>query len=129
MLDSQKKKQLGILVKIAIVDEEFAEEEIKLIYKIGKSYGAEDQEIQEIFDNLPANDSIASMTVTEKMNFMMDCMLVVLADHVVTNSERSFARIMALKLGFRAEVVPFLFETKFTERSNMYDALIPYLMD
>ena len=111
-----------------MVDDDFAEEEMKTIYKISKSYGAEDQEIQEIFDSPPINESLAPMSLTDKMNFMMDCMLVVLADHVVTNSERSFAQQMALKMGFRDEVVPFLIETKSIDRTKMYDMLIPYLV-
>ncbi len=49
MIDFQKKKQLGILVKIAMVDEEFADKEKDTIRKISQSYGATDSELEEMF--------------------------------------------------------------------------------
>ena len=128
MLDYQKKKQLGILVKIAMVDEEFAEEEKAVITKISESYGAKPEEMEQIFNAPPINQSLAPMTVTEKMNFMMDCMLVVLADHIVTNSEQAFARQMAINLGFNEEVVPFLVESEKVDRDEMYELMLPYLV-
>lgn len=128
MLDYQKKKQLGILVKIALVDEDFADEERAMIAKISETYGADQEEMEEIYHSSGINDSLAPMSVIDKMNFMMDCMLVVLADHVVTNSEQAFTRQMAINLGFNEDVVPFLIETKSLERKEMYDRLLPYLV-
>lgn len=126
-MDYQKKKQLGILVKIAMVDEEFAEEEKAVIAKISKKYGASEQELEELFNSPPINQSLAPMKVIEKMDFMMDCILVVLADHVVTNSEQSFSRQIASNLGFKEEVVPFLIDHKDVSRQEMYDLMLPYL--
>jgi len=126
-MDYQKKKQLGILVKIAMVDEEFAEEEKAVIAKISKKYGASEQELEELFNSPPINQSLAPMKVIEKMDFMMDCILVVLADHLVTNSEQSFSRQIASNLGFKEEVVPFLIDHKDVSRQEMYDLMLPYL--
>lgn len=129
MLDFEQKKQLGILVKIAMVDEEFADEERAAIQKISEKYGATEDELQEIVDSPPINESLAPMSVTEKMDFMMDCMLVILADDVVTSSEEYFARQMAEKLGFRQEVILPLIETKKTSREEMQELMLPYLVN
>lgn len=126
MLDFERKKQLGLLVKIAMVDEEFADAEKSVIQKISKKYGASTTEIQEIMEAPPINESLAPMNVIEKMDFMMDCMLVILADDVVTNSEKYFASQMASKLGFRSDVVDFLIENKESSREDMKEKMLSY---
>lgn len=128
MLDFQKKKQLGILVKIAMVDEDFADAEKAVIKKISKTYGATDQELEEIISSPSINESLAPMSITEKMDFMMDCILVVLADDLVANSEEYFARQMAGNLGFKQEVVAFLIAHKDTSREEMRELMLPYLI-
>ncbi|MEQ8472663.1 MAG: hypothetical protein RIC35_15835 [Marinoscillum sp.] len=128
MLDFQKKKQLGILVKIAMVDEEFADAEKAVIKKISKTYGATDQELEEIISSPSINESLAPMSITEKMDFMMDCILVVLADDLVANSEEYFARQMAGNMGFKQEVVAFLVTHKDTSREEMRELMLPYLI-
>tara|TARA_Y100001972_G_scaffold119404_1_gene160688 strand:- start:5969 stop:6358 length:390 start_codon:yes stop_codon:yes gene_type:complete len=128
MLDFQKKKQLSIMVKIAMVDEDFADEEKAVIKKISKRYGATDQEIEDIFNSPPTTESLTPMTVNDKMDFMMDCILVILADQVVTSSEDYFAKHIATSLGFKTEVVPYLIEHKDASREEMKESMIPFLV-
>lgn len=127
MLDDERKKQLGILVKIAMVDEEFADAEMSVIRRLSTKYGASDAELQEIIASPPSSDSLAPMTVADKMDFMMDCMLVILADDMVTSSEQYFARQMATKLGFNHEVIDFLMKHKETSREEMSELLTAFL--
>ncbi|WP_421875945.1 hypothetical protein [Marinoscillum sp.] len=127
MLDFQQKKQLSILVKIAMVDEDFAEQEKNVIRKISKKYGASEEELQEIFNSPDYNESLAPMSVMDKMDFMMDCMLVVLADEMITSSEEYFARQMASKLGFDQEVVAYLISHKDTSREEMRELMLPFM--
>lgn len=128
MLDPLKRKQLGILVKIAMVDEDFSEEEKAVITRIGHKYGASAEELEEIYQSPPINESLAPLSVVEKMDFMMDCILVVLADSVFTSSEEYFARQMASRLGFRQEVVGYLISNKEVEREKMRELMLPYLI-
>lgn len=128
MLDEQKKKQLNILVNIAKVDEDFPEEEKEVIARISKKYGADDQELADLLNTPQSHNTLAPMSGEEKMNFMMDCMLVVLADQVVTNSERAFASQMAYTLGFKEDVIPFLIENKDTSREEMCELMLDYMV-
>ncbi|WP_258098884.1 TerB family tellurite resistance protein [Marinoscillum pacificum] len=128
MLDFQQKKQLSILVKIAMVDEDFADAEKAVIQKISNKYGATEAELQEIIDAPSYTESLAPMSVIDKMDFMMDCMLVVLADETIANSEEYFVLQMAKKLGFSPDVVGFLIENKNTSREEMKELLLPYLL-
>ncbi len=127
MLDFQQKKQLSILVKIAVVDEDFAEQEKDVIRKISEKYGATEEELQEIFDSPDYSEGLAPMSVVDKMDFMMDCMLVVLADEMVTSSEEYFARQMASKLGFDQGVVAFLVSHKDSSRDEMREQMLPFM--
>lgn len=127
MLDFQKKKQLSILIQIARVDEDFPAEERAMIEKIGNRYGATQAEMDELFANSSISESLQPMSLTEKMDFMMDCILVVIADDVVTVSEEYFVRQMAARLGFRQNVVHFLIENKDATRQQMYDAMTGFV--
>lgn len=128
MLDFQKKKQLSVMVKIAMVDEDFADEEKAVIKKISKRYGASDQDIEEIFNSPPTSESLTPMTVNDKMDFMMDCILVILADKVVTSSEDYFAKHIASSIGFKPEIVQYLIEHKDASREEMKESMLPFLV-
>ncbi|MEQ8583618.1 MAG: hypothetical protein RIC30_18855 [Marinoscillum sp.] len=128
MLDFQKKKQLSILVKIAMVDEDFADAEKEVIRKISQKYGATEEELAEIFNSPATAESLAPMTLIDKMDFMMDCILVVIADDMVTSSEEYFARQMATRLGFNQDVVAFLIKNKDVSREEMRELMLPYLV-
>jgi len=62
------------------------------------------------------------------MDFMMDCILVVIADDMVTSSEEYFARQMATRLGFNQDVVAFLIKNKDVSREEMRELMLPYLV-
>ncbi len=126
MLDNQKKKQLGILVKIAQVDEDFADSEKAVIRRIANNYGATESEINEIMSSNDINEALPPMSDMDKMDFMMDCMLVILADEIVTDSEESFANTMASKLGLGHDVVPFLIKNKDASREEMKELMLPF---
>lgn len=127
MLSYQRKKQLSILVKIAMVDDHFADKEKDVILKISERYGASEEEINEIINSSGYSESLSPMSVTEKMEFMMDCMLVVLADEMVASSEEYFARQIAISLGFQQEVIPMLIDHQQTPREEMPELMLPFL--
>ncbi|MFT4833398.1 MAG: hypothetical protein ACI83W_001692 [Marinoscillum sp.] len=127
MIDFQKKKQLSILVQIAKVDEDFAEQEKLAIRKIGERYGATQADMDELFSNSDIAESLNPMSVMDKMDFMMDCILVIVADDVVTNSEEYFAYQMASNLAFAPEVVPYLIANKDVSREEMRELMMGYL--
>ncbi|MFY0606257.1 MAG: hypothetical protein JXR10_06050 [Cyclobacteriaceae bacterium] len=127
MLDFQKKKQLSILVQIAMVDDDFAESEAATIRRIGANYGATEEELDELFANPDITESLNPMSVMDKMDFMMDCIVVILADDVVTKSEEYFALQMAHKLAFAPEVVPYLIANKDVSREDMRELMLGYL--
>jgi uncharacterized tellurite resistance protein B-like protein len=128
MIDFQKKKQLSILVNIAMVDEQFADLEKEAIRKISSSYGATDEEMEQVFSSPRINESLAPMSVTDKMDFMMDCMLVILADNLVTTSEEAFAIMVAKKLGFKMEIIQFLIDNKDADRTEIKNRMLAYLV-
>lgn len=126
MLDFQRKKQLSILVQIAMVDEEFDNSEREVIEKIATRYNASSEELDEIIQNPDIKDGLAPMSVADKMDFMIDCILVVVADQVVTSSEKYFAQQMAARMGFVPSVVEFLIENAHLSREEMKEELIGY---
>ena len=127
-MDYQVKKQLHILIQLAKSDEEFTDLEKKAILKIGKERGGRESEINEIMENPNMNESLAPMTLTQKMDFLLDSISVVIADEKINPAEEKFAQQIAKKLGFRTSVVDFLIEYQSMDRKVLKDMMVPYLI-
>ncbi|MFT4787169.1 MAG: putative tellurite resistance protein B-like protein [Cyclobacteriaceae bacterium] len=126
-MSHNKKKLLHILVQLALADEVFSESEKQSVRLIGDSYGLSVSDIDEIIETPDFKESLAPMTVLEKMDFMIDCITVLLADKEIHPSEDRFVRSLASKLGFKDQVVTFLMEYNTMERAPLKDMMTNYM--
>jgi uncharacterized tellurite resistance protein B-like protein len=126
-MDYQKKKQLHILVQLALADNNFTESEKNAIRRIGLSYDIAEDEIESIISNPEMQESLAPMEVSQKMDFLIDSMAVLLADKEIHESEDRFIRSLASKLGFKDPVITFLMEYHTMERHPLKDMMLKYL--
>ena len=127
-MDYLLKKQLHILIQLAMSDNVFTDSEKKTIIKIGKEHGGTESEIEKIIAKPNLKESLAPMTLTQKMDFLLDSMMVVLADEKINPAENKFVRQIAKKLGFKDDVVSFLIEYQSMDRKVVKDLMIPYLI-
>ncbi len=127
-MDYLLKKQLHILIQLAMADNVFTDSEKETIVKIGRERGAAESEVDTIIEKPNLKESLMPMTLTQKMNFLLDSVMVVLADKKINPAEERFVRQIAKKLGFKEEVVNFLIEYQSMDRKVLKDLMIPYLI-
>ncbi len=128
-MEYRLKKQLSILVQLAKVDNVFTDSEKATILRIGKGYGIEESEIRLLFEDHEISDSLVPMTMFQKSNFLLDMVLVLLADKEIHEKEQSFAIQIAKKLGFKEKIIEFLIEYSSRDRDVLIEMMIPYLID
>ena len=126
MIDYRVKKQLHILIQLAKADNVFSEAEKEAIRKIGLENGADKKEIEKMFDSSDISDSLAPMTLYQKSNFLLDMIMVLLADKEIHEKEENFSKVIATKLGFKESVIDFLLEYNSLDRSVLMEMMIPY---
>ena len=126
-MDHLLQKKLHTLVQLAMSDNKFTDSEREIIVRIGKEHGALESEIDKIIANPKLKESIAPMTLIQKMDFLLDNILVVIADEKINPAEDKFVRQIAKKMAFKEEVVSFLIEYQSMDRKVLKDMMIPYI--
>jgi uncharacterized tellurite resistance protein B-like protein len=127
-METLLKQQIQVLVQLALVDREFDEAEKAAITKIGLENGGNQQEIDGLLNHSHVVETFEPMTDEQRMNFMIDCIMVVIADDKINPQEDQFVKNLADKLGFKKEVVTFLIEYQTMDRHILRDLMKSYLL-
>ncbi|MFM7193713.1 MAG: hypothetical protein ACKO3B_09030 [Bacteroidota bacterium] len=105
-------QKLSLLVRLAVADRHFAGLEKDVIFRIGKAHGLDEQAIARIIRfPLPMNNPHLD-GVNEKIGFLKECLELVKADRKVLESEVIFFKSIAIRLGFKRDIVDQLLENR-----------------
>ncbi len=109
-MDIVTKKQLNILIQLAEVDKHFAAVERDMIFKIAKDRNFLEEEVNSLIRNPEPIDSLGALSNDQKFEYLWACFSLMLADQKVFESELIFCKSIAIKLGFKKNVVDYLVE-------------------
>ncbi len=109
-MDIVTKKQLNILIQLAEVDKHFAAVERDMIFKIAKDRNFSEEEVNSLIRNPEPIDSLGALSNDQKFEYLWACFSLMLADQKVFESELIFCKSIAIKLGFKKNVVDYLVE-------------------
>jgi hypothetical protein len=112
-------RQISVLVHLSNADKEFAEAERNFIYDVGKRNGLSIEEIDKIIENPEGIGDLKSLPPDEKFNYMLEVVQLMKVDNRVRQSEITFCEIMAMKLGYRAGIVPELSQHVYSNAKTM----------
>ncbi len=105
------KTHLRTLVRLALVDQHFADVEKEMIYKIGKANkldkGTVDDLIKEEFTRTGGNEPLEfnALSFDERFDYLFNIIQLMKVDHEIFLSEIKFCEEMAEKLGFNKGAV------------------------
>ena len=114
-MDIVTKKQLNILIQLAEADKHFAKVEREMIYKIAKDRNFPEETVDELIKNPEPIGSLGALSMDQKFQYLNGCIELIFADQKLFESELIFCRGIAIKLGFKKDVVDFMV----TERNNL----------
>jgi hypothetical protein len=109
-MDVITKKQLNILIQLAEADKHFAKAERDLIFQIAKERNFPEEGVQELIRNPEPIETLGALSPASKFEYLMACIRLIFADNKVFERELIFCKSIAIKLGFKKNVVEFLVE-------------------
>lgn len=117
-MDIVTKKQLNILIQLAEADKHFAKAEREMIFKLAKDRNFSEEEVNALIRNPEPIDTLGALSNEQKLNYLYTCLDLIYVDNKVFESELIFCKSIAIKLGFKKNVVDFLvdnFDKKLTD--------------
>jgi len=115
-MDIVTKKQLNILIQLAEADKHFATAERDMIFKIARDRKFPDESVQSLIKNPEPIGTLGALLPDQKFDYLQACIELIFVDQKVFESELIFTRSIAIKLGFKKNMVDFLVEN-FTKMS------------
>jgi uncharacterized tellurite resistance protein B-like protein len=109
-MDIVTKKKLNILIQLAEADKHFAKAEREMILKIAKDRSFPEEDVNQLIRNPEPIDTLGALSNDQKFDYLMNCIDLIFADQKVFESELIFTKSIAIKLGFKKNVVDFLVE-------------------
>jgi uncharacterized tellurite resistance protein B-like protein len=109
-MDIVTKKQLNILIQLAEADKHFAKIEREMIFKIANDRNFPEQIVNDLIRNPEPIDSLGALSQDQKFEYLMSCIELIFIDQSVFESEIIFCKNIAIKLGFRKNVIDFFIE-------------------
>lgn len=104
-MDIVTKKKLNILIQLAMADKDFAVAERELIYRIARDHNYPLQAVDELIDHPEPIGTLGALSESQKVDYLLSSIELVLADHRVLESEIVMSQHIAIKLGFFKNVV------------------------
>lgn len=98
-------EQLSILVHLSMADKFLADEESKLIHKIGERNGLTREAVELIIDNPRPIPNLRNLPPDEKFTYLFDVIQLMKIDGKIHQSEIQFCERLAMALGYKPGVV------------------------
>jgi hypothetical protein len=109
-MDIVTRKQLNILIQLADVDRNFSNTERDMIFQIARERNFPTEQVEDLIRSPEPIESLGALSLNTKFDYLMTCIRLVFADQKVFERELVFCKSIAIKLGFRKDVVEFLVE-------------------
>ena len=109
-MDIVTKKQINVLIQLAEADKHFAKIEREMIFKIARERNFPEESVNELIRNPEPIDSLGALSHEQKFEYLISSIELVFIDQNVFESEIIFCKNIAIKLGFRKNVVDFIME-------------------
>lgn len=109
-MDIVTKKQINILIQLAEADKHFAKIEREMIFKIARERNFPEESVNDLIRNPEPIDSLGALSIEQKFEYLMSAIDLIHIDQNVFESEIIFCKNIAIKLGFRKNVIDFILE-------------------
>lgn len=109
-MDIVTKKQLNILIQLAEADKHFAKIEREMIFKIAKERHFPEETVNELIRNPEPIETLGALSVEQKFDYLMTSIDLIFADQNIFESELLFCKNIAIKLGFRKNIIDYFVE-------------------
>ncbi|MEM9859059.1 MAG: TerB family tellurite resistance protein [Bacteroidota bacterium] len=107
-MDIVTRKQLNILIQLAEADKHFSPLERQRIFDIAKKRKFPQEEVKELIRNPEPIGTLGALSEGQRFDYLYNLIDLMLADKKIFENELLFCKDIAIKLGFKKDVVEFL---------------------
>ncbi len=107
-MDIVTRKQLNILIQLAEADKHFSPLERQRIFDLAKKRGFPTEEVKELIRNPEPIGTFGALSYDQRFDYLYNLIDLMLADKKIFENELLFCKDIAIKLGFKKDVVDFL---------------------
>jgi uncharacterized tellurite resistance protein B-like protein len=107
-MDIITKNKINILIQLAEADKHFASSERDMIFKIAKQHHFDEAEVNDLIHTPEPILSLGALSREQKLEYLFACIDLIFVDQKVMESEITFAKNIAIKLGFNKNAIDFL---------------------
>lgn len=116
-MDIVTRKKLNLLIQLAESDKHFAKSERELIYRIAKDRNFTEEEVNQLIKNPEPIGSLGALSTEQKLDYLLTSIELMFADQKIFDSELTFCRNVAIKLGFKKGIIDYFVEN-FEQKSR-----------
>lgn len=109
-MDIVTRKKLNLLIQLAESDKHFARAEREMIYKIAKDRNFSEEEVNQLIKNPEPIGSLGALSSDQKLDYLLASIELMYADQKIFESELTFCRNVAIKLGFKKGIIDYFVE-------------------
>ncbi len=109
-MDIVTRKKLNLLIQLAESDKHFAKSERELIYRIAKDRNFSEEDVNQLIKNPEPIGSLGALSPEQKLDYLLTSIELMLADQKIFDSELTFCRNVAIKLGFKKGIIDYFVE-------------------
>ncbi|MEM6524921.1 MAG: TerB family tellurite resistance protein [Bacteroidota bacterium] len=107
-MDIVTRKQLNILIQLAEIDKHFSPLERQRIFDLARKRKFPQEEVKELIRNPEPIGTLGALSNDQRFDYLFNLIDLMLADKKIFENELVFCKDIAIKLGFKKDVVEFL---------------------
>ena len=109
-MDIVTRKQINILIRLAKADMKITKEERELIFDLAEEKNFPRETVEELFINQEPIGTLGALSENQKFEYLYNAVCLMKVDREISPSEMLFCQDIAIRMGFRKDVVNVLAE-------------------
>jgi len=116
-MDIVTRKQINILIRLAKADMKITKEEREMIFDLAEEKNFPRETVEELFQNHEPIGTLGALSENQKFEYLYNAICLMKVDRDISPSEVLFCQDIAIRMGFRKDVVNVLAE-QFEEKDR-----------
>jgi len=105
-MDIVTRQKLNVLIQLAKADHDFAVEEREFIKQVAARHKFPEEELEDLMEKEESIESLGALSNEKKREYLVDSILLIMADGKIEPQEITFCQNIAVKLGYHKDIVP-----------------------
>lgn len=107
-MNNTDRKFLSALIQLAEADKHFANAEREMIFRIASELNISEDNVTALIKNPEPVGPLMELTADQRFEYLFACVQLIHVDHNIFESELMFSKSIAIKLGFKRDVIDYL---------------------